>query len=64
MFQIMEGLCQRYKCPPSVIFEQDANFMMTMLGVLHEIGDSEDTDYSPMHDIPMDALGQETLFNG
>lgn len=30
----MEGLCQRYHCPPSVILGEDAGYLMRHLGIL------------------------------
>lgn len=39
--RLIDGLCQRYGCPPSVILAEDAAQLLPMLAILEAAGDFE-----------------------
>ena len=39
--KLLDGLCQRWGCPPSVILEQDAGLVLPMLAILAEGADED-----------------------
>ena len=41
---MIEGLCQRYHCLPSQIYEEDASYILKAVTLLKESGDEEQPD--------------------
>ena len=38
---MIDGLCQRYHCPPSQILEEDSGLILQMMKILDAAGDNE-----------------------
>lgn len=39
--KLLDGLCQRWSCPPSVILEEDAGLVLPMLAIIAEASEDD-----------------------